>query len=147
MNAIKPWRHVIFSTLACVVSAHAEVSVPTIFTSHMVLQQGVNCPVWGTASAGEAVTVSFAGQTVQVKADNAGNWSARLKPLAASAKPQVMTIKGENTITLEDVLVGEVWLCSGQPRNRSCPLAHLTESLGCGHVAIRSPVEFRSPCG
>jgi sialate O-acetylesterase len=93
---------------------HAEVSVPAIFSSHMVLQQGVECPVWGFAAAGEKVTVTFAGQTAKATADDKGNWMVKLKPLPANATPQTLTVAGQNTLTIEDVLVGEVWLCSGQ---------------------------------
>ncbi|MDD2599087.1 MAG: sialate O-acetylesterase [Kiritimatiellae bacterium] len=97
-----------------VATAWAEVKLPSIFSSHMVLQQGQSIPVWGWAEAGEQVTVSFAGQTVQTTADKAGLWRLELKALTASAQPAVLTVKGSNTITIDDVLVGEVWFCSGQ---------------------------------
>ncbi|HEY3322325.1 MAG TPA: sialate O-acetylesterase [Planctomycetota bacterium] len=95
-------------------AAQAEVKVPAIFSSHMVLQADQECPVWGWADAGEDVTVEFAGQKLAAKPDGSGKWMARLAAMKANANGQVLTIRGKNTITLEDVLVGEVWLCSGQ---------------------------------
>ena len=94
--------------------ATAEVSLPSVIGSHMVLQRDVACPIWGWAAADEEVTVQFAGQTQKAKPDAAGKWSVSLKPLKANAQPQKMTIKGSNTIELDDILIGEVWLCSGQ---------------------------------
>ena len=81
----------------------------------MVLQQGQRLPVWGWADPGEAVTVSVAGQSHTTEADKNGTWTLRLKkPLKASKSPVTFTVKGSNTIDFKDVLVGEVWLCSGQ---------------------------------
>jgi sialate O-acetylesterase len=79
----------------------------------MVLQQGLKDKVWGTAEPGEAVTVTIDNQTKSTKAGPDGNWSVTLDPLAVGG-PHTMTVKGKNTITFEDVLVGEVWICSGQ---------------------------------
>src|SRR6266446_7030255 len=95
-------------------SAHADVTLSPIIGSHMVLQRESACPIWGWADAGEAVTVEFAGQkqTAQPGAD--GKWMVKLAPMKASAKSETMTIRGKNALTLEDVVVGEVWLCSGQ---------------------------------
>lgn len=107
-------RYVFTVVIALTATLYAEVRVPSIFSSHMVLQQGQAVPVWGWADAGEAVTVSFAGQTVKTAATQDGKWKLELKALSASAKPAIFTVKGSNTITLEDVLVGEVWFCSGQ---------------------------------
>ena len=81
----------------------------------MVLQQGQKLPIWGWADPGEAVTVSVAGQSYTTEADKNGAWSLRLKKaLKASKSPVAFTVKGSNTIDFKDVLVGEVWLCSGQ---------------------------------
>lgn len=93
--------------------APADVSVPSIFGSHMVLQQGKDIVVWGDASPGEAVTVAIAGRKRATTASPEGEWRVRLEPLAVGG-PHTMTITGKNTLTLEDVLVGEVWVCSGQ---------------------------------
>jgi sialate O-acetylesterase len=95
-------------------AAFAEVKLPSIFSNHMILQQGQEDPVWGWADAGESVTVNFAGQTVKTTAAQDGGWKLALKALTASAKPAVFTVNGSNVIALQDVLVGEVWFCSGQ---------------------------------
>ncbi len=104
-------------TLAILISnilfANATVKPNTLFTNNGVLQQGVVVPVWGTATNNEQVTVEFAGQTVTTTATN-GKWMIKLQPLKASNVPLTMTIKGENTVTITNILVGEVWLCSGQ---------------------------------
>ncbi len=93
---------------------HADVTLSPIIGSHMVLQRDSACPVWGWAEAGEEVTVEFAGQKHTAKPDANGRWMVKLTPLKATDKGATMTIKGKNTIALEDVVVGEVWLCSGQ---------------------------------
>lgn len=95
-------------------SAGAEVTLPAIINSQMVLQHGVRAPIWGWADAGEKVSVSFAGQTKETTANDTGKWMVYLDPLEVSANAQAMTIKGNNTLTLGDVLVGEVWIASGQ---------------------------------
>lgn len=92
----------------------ADVELSPLFNDGMVLQRELPVPVWGTATPGESVSVSFAGQTVKSKADAAGKWIATLKPLETSKTGKRLTVKGTKTITLDDVLVGEVWLCSGQ---------------------------------
>ncbi len=94
--------------------ALADVRVPNLFTDHMVLQQGQKDRIWGWAEPGEDVTVQFAGQKKTTKADDKGKWEVTLDPLAVSAEPQVLTIEGQNKLAIQDVLVGEVWLCSGQ---------------------------------
>ena len=98
-------------------SLSAEVKLPALFTDHMVLQQKHENPVWGTAEAGEKISVSISGsdRLFKATADENGNWKVTLDPMPASAKPQTITVKGKNeTVTINDVLVGEVWLCSGQ---------------------------------
>lgn len=87
----------------------------------MVLQQGKKVAIWGKASAGEKISVSFSGQKMQTTADNSGNWQVFLRPLKAAAEPQKMIISGKNLIELNNILVGEVWLCSGQS-NMEYPL-------------------------
>lgn len=98
----------------------AEVKLNSLFSNYAVLQQGMEVPVWGTAGDGEKVTVIFAGQQVETTAVN-GRWMLKLKPMKASLIPQNMTIKGSSTIVLNDLLVGEVWFCSGQS-NMAFPL-------------------------
>lgn len=91
----------------------ADVRLPRIFSDHMVLQRQAPVSIWGWADAGEEVTVSFAGQSKTAKPEVGGKWLVKLDKLAGSG-PQVLTVKGKNTLTVNDVLVGEVWLCSGQ---------------------------------
>jgi sialate O-acetylesterase len=100
--------------------SRADVKVPAIFGDHMVLQRGMKIPVWGTADAGEKVTVNVAGQTQSATADENGKWRVTLDPID-SKNPVELTISGKNTITIHDALVGEVWLCSGQS-NMSFPV-------------------------
>jgi sialate O-acetylesterase len=89
----------------------AEVKLPSIFTDHMVLQRDRAVPVWGKAAAGEAVTVEFAGQKKTANAGADGKWMVKLDAMPANAQPQAL--KAGN-VTIQDVLVGEVWLASGQ---------------------------------
>ena len=96
---------------------HAEVKLASPFASHMVLQRDMKVPVWGAAEPGEQVTVEFAGQKKSVKADVDGQWRVDLKPLKASAESRTFVVTGSKTsqpIKLDDVVVGEVWLASGQ---------------------------------
>jgi sialate O-acetylesterase len=93
---------------------HAEVKPNPLFTDNAVLQQGTQVPVWGTAAGGEKVTVEFAGQRVSATATN-GVWSLRLAPMQATTNPAVLTVSGAtNSVTFTNILVGEVWICSGQ---------------------------------
>ncbi|MBW8687401.1 sialate O-acetylesterase [Chitinophaga rhizophila] len=101
------------SLLAAPLALHATVKPHSLFTHHMVLQQGMPVPVWGEAATGEKVTVSFNGQQVSTVARD-GKWIVKLSPLPYITKPATLTISGENTVTIKDVLVGEVWICSGQ---------------------------------
>ncbi|MEQ8790357.1 MAG: sialate O-acetylesterase [Pirellulaceae bacterium] len=96
------------------VSARAEVRLPKVLSSHMVVQQEQPIAVWGWADAGEEVTVVMGDAARATKAGDDGSWSVQLPARKASSKPAKITIKGENEIVLEDVLVGEVWVCSGQ---------------------------------
>jgi sialate O-acetylesterase len=96
-------------------AAPASVRLAGVFGDHMVLQRGVRLPVWGSADPGEEIAVSVAGRSASTTAGGDGRWRAELDPIAdASSAPLEMTIRGNNTITLHDVLVGEVWLASGQ---------------------------------
>lgn len=97
-------------------TAMADVKLPNIFTPHMVLQQGQKNKVWGTADAGEMVTVTIAGQTHQATAGADGKWSVMLEPMSViqGDASYDLIVKGKNEIKLDDVLIGEVWICSGQ---------------------------------
>lgn len=86
-----------------------------LFSDHMVFPRDVEAPVWGWTMPFGSVTVSFAGRTAQADADDQGRWKAVLGPFPASAEPQVMTVTAAgDERTIRDVLVGDVWLCSGQ---------------------------------
>ncbi|HEY3330942.1 MAG TPA: sialate O-acetylesterase [Capsulimonadaceae bacterium] len=104
-------------------AANATVVPAPLFTDNAVLQRGMADPVWGTASPGETVTVSIAGQTASVKADAGGRWMLKLKPMDAGG-PYVLDIAGSagQKVSLNNVAVGEVWVCSGQS-NMQMPLA------------------------
>jgi len=99
----------------------------TPFADNMVLQRGMAVPVWGTADAGESVTVSFAGQEKTVTADASGKWFVALDPMLASKEKRTMRITGgrtsprADTTEIKNVLVGEVWFASGQS-NMECPI-------------------------
>ena len=99
--------------LSCPGRALSEVRLPAIFSDHLVLQQGQANPVWGWADAGESVTVSLGDQQHETRADDDGRWRVKLSPLEAGG-PHRLVVKGNNQIELADVLVGEVWVCSGQ---------------------------------
>ncbi len=99
--------------LSCALPATAEVAVPPFFSDHMVLQRETQAPIWGTAAPGEVVTVKFRGQEQQATADAAGKWNITFTSLKAGG-PDELTIAGTNRLVLKDVLVGEVWIGSGQ---------------------------------
>ncbi len=94
-------------------SVQADVQLPALFTDHTVLQRGMEVPVWGWADNGEEVTVQFAGQTKTTKAKD-GKWMVKLAPLKGTSIGSVLTVKGNNTLEVQDVVVGEVWIASGQ---------------------------------
>ena len=94
--------------------AMANVSVSGLFTDHAVLARSEKTPIFGKADPGEAVTVSFAGLNGSAKADANGKWRVNLDLTKLGEGPFELVIKGNNTLTIQDVLVGEVWLCSGQ---------------------------------
>lgn len=100
--------------LGIMVSARAKILLPQILSSNMVLQRDQPLNIWGYGMAGEAVSVSFAGQFKEAVTDVNGNWKVVLAPLKTASVPSSMIIKGTNTIVLDNILVGEVWLCSGQ---------------------------------
>ncbi|HEX4084915.1 MAG TPA: GDSL-type esterase/lipase family protein [Chthoniobacteraceae bacterium] len=94
--------------------ARADVRLPAIFGDHMVLQQGAKLPIWGWADPGEHVTASFAGASASTVATPAGAWQINLPPAAASDEGRILTVKGRNSLSFQDVLVGDVWIASGQ---------------------------------
>ena len=94
-------------------TARANVRLPSVFSDHAVLQQGVPLPVWGWADPGEDVTVSLAGQTRSIKGGATGMWRVTFDALQ-TGNTLTLTVQGKNTITVRDILAGEVWLGSGQ---------------------------------
>jgi sialate O-acetylesterase len=101
----------LFSALAG--SALADVTLPSIISDNMVLQQDTPATVWGTAAPGENVTVKFAGKSVGANAGNDGKWRVKLDGLTAGAAGDLI-VSGKNTLTIKNVVVGEVWVASGQ---------------------------------
>lgn len=110
-------------TLANGAGVLADVRLPAIISDNMVLQQGMAAPLWGKADPGEKITVSVAGQSVTAETDDQGRWKVKLTPLKASGTPVTVTVRGKNTLTITNVLVGEVWLGSGQS-NMEWPALH-----------------------
>src|SRR4051812_21132817 len=99
--------------VCCALPASADVNPPAMFTDHAVLQREMPVPVWGWADPGEEVTVTIAGQTQKTKADEKGKWRVTLEPLKVG-DPLTLVVEGKNRLERKDILVGEVWLCSGQ---------------------------------
>jgi sialate O-acetylesterase len=100
-------------------SLHAELKLPAIIGDHMVLQQKQSNPIWGWDVPGTKITVSFADQSKTTVAGADGKWCVKLDPVPANAAPQTLKItasddKGAHERDIQDVLVGEVWMCSGQ---------------------------------
>ncbi|MDH7602209.1 MAG: sialate O-acetylesterase [Armatimonadota bacterium] len=121
----KPTVLVMVSVFALVLPLGAAVKPNGLFTDNAVLQQGIQVPIWGTAADGERVTVQFAGQTVSTTAKD-GKWMVRLKPLKAGG-PYTLRISGSNTVELKNIMVGEVWIASGQS-NMQWPLAQTLDA-------------------
>ena len=92
----------------------ADVKLPSVLNSHMVLQRDMPIPVWGWADAGEKVTVSIDDASASATADADGEWKVSLPAMKADGNAHAMTVSGKNTITLDDILIGEVWVGSGQ---------------------------------
>lgn len=121
MRAHRPRPHIFLAmiflaTCLGLTPTRADVKLPTVIGSHMVLQRDKPIPIWGWADAGEKVTVSLAGQSKSTTAGPEGEWKVVLDPVKATAdqKGQDLVVKGKNSLTLENILIGEVWLCSGQ---------------------------------
>lgn len=115
-HSVRVVARLCLSFLWCMVifPAWGKVLLPQIFASKMVLQRDEPIRVWGFADPFEQVKVSFAGQSQLTKADTQGKWSAFLKPLKATSIGRTLLIEGTNKIKLDDILIGDVWLCSGQ---------------------------------
>src|SRR5207237_789951 len=108
-----PFQFILAVFVLSATSLLADVRMPAIFTDHMVLQQGQKNRVWGSADPGEDVIVTIAGQRQTAKASEKGKWQVTLDALPVGG-PHTLAITGKNKLAVEDVLVGEVWICSGQ---------------------------------
>src|ERR1035441_10661232 len=113
MNRTSVWKAgwLILCALQADLEAEAKAKPAAIFTDNAVLQQNLSLPVWGTAVDGQTVTVKINGQEASSPVVK-GKWLVRLKPMSAGG-PFTMTIAGENTVELKNILIGEVWLCGG----------------------------------
>jgi sialate O-acetylesterase len=105
---------ILILVLMSAVFCYADVTLPDVLSDGMVLQRDHRVPVWGTADPDEIISVSFSGQVKKTQADKEGRWRVYLDRMTANATPATLTITGHNVIEAKDVLVGEVWLCSGQ---------------------------------
>ena len=116
MNGLSRWIPFfsLLVALAALPPLGATVKLSGVFQDHMVLQRQMPVVIWGSAAPGEKVAVEFAGNRAETVADASGSWRAELPPLEASPDGRSLTVKGGNTLAVNDVLVGEVWLCSGQ---------------------------------
>ncbi len=103
----------IASMVATAATAQAEIKLPNIFSDHMVLQQGQENNIWGKGEAGETITITLGDKSVATKADEKGDWKAKL-PAMGLGEPLTLKVSGSSAIELKDVLIGEVWICSGQ---------------------------------
>ena len=108
-------RHIVLISLLSLFSFQVEaaVTLPRLISDHMMFQRQMPARVWGKANPGERVTVKFRSQTRTTKADGNGRWEVFLSPMKVGA-PATLRIEADNTITVRDVLVGEVWIASGQ---------------------------------
>ncbi len=95
-------------------SGLAKIVLPDVISSNMVLQREAEVPIWGKANAGESISVEFSGQIHTVITNDNGHWKILLSPMPVNAQAETMTISGEDTLYLENILVGEVWVCAGQ---------------------------------
>ena len=112
---MKPIRLAFLCCFAWTCTADAGLQVNRLFSDHVVLQRQMRVPVWGTASPGAMVEVEFAGQSVRAVADKQGNWTAHLTPLTASSQGRQLSVKGDGaSIVINDIVVGDVWIGSGQ---------------------------------
>lgn len=140
MSHFNRYLPLLLASIVSAVSLHA-LELPSIFSDHMVLQRAQPIPVWGRADAGAKVTVSFGKQSVSTDVNAEGIWRATLAPEPASATPATLrVVSGGKELSFADVLVGEVWLCSGQS-NMQVPVQESRDgdlaALGGGHPLLR----------
>lgn len=142
------------TALLAAVIARADVTLAPLFTDHAVLQRDKPLPIWGRADAGEKITLTFRGITAHATAAPDGRWIILLDALPANAEGAELIVSGKNTVTLQDIVVGEVWLCSGQsnmewPISRSANAAEeiaaanfpLIRHIKISHTVASTPAE------
>lgn len=112
LRRLTPWM--VMLLVCCPASAWAEVQLAKVFGDHMVLQRDRAIPVWGWAEPDEEIVVTLGEQTRKTRAALDGEWGVKFDKFSATTEPLTLVVQGKNTLTLKDVLVGEVWLCSGQ---------------------------------
>src|SRR5215472_14435365 len=131
---------IVATVLVSAALCYADVKTPDVLGDGMVLQRDRAVPVWGQADPDEAISVSFSGQIKKTRADKDGRWHVDLDRMPANSTPAVLTVTGHNVIEVKDVLVGEVWLCSGQS-NMQLTLPETNDGeaaiTGADHPAIR----------
>ena len=113
-NGRLAWTFVLLTVLFATSSAWADIRLPGFFSDHMVFQQQQPIKIWGWAESGEQVKVQLGKESVQTKAGDDGRWVVELPAMKASNDATTLTVVGKNRLELKDVLIGEVWLCSGQ---------------------------------
>lgn len=113
--------------LHCLAQSPSELKLPAIIGSNMVVQQGAVVPIWGKTAPGRLVKVTFAKQTKSVTADATGSWTVRFRNLKAGSGGEMVITDGKSTLTFSNILVGDVWICSGQS-NMEWPLAQANDA-------------------
>ena len=117
---------IIICAILIIKTARADIRLPSVIGSNMVLQRGMPVPIWGWAEPGEQVSVTLGSQKTTTKADRGGAWMVKLAPMSAGG-PFDLTIRGKNTLKLTNVMVGEVWVCSGQS-NMEMRVCHVNDA-------------------
>lgn len=150
---IKNTLPALFCLLLACSPASAKVTLPRLIGDGMVLQRNTKVKIWGWADAGEKVTVQFIGKTYTTVTDRQGNWAVML-PRSRAGGPFQMTVNGDNTIIINDILIGDVWVCSGQSNmeismDRVSPLyqteiAH-SENTFIRYFEVPKKYDFNSP--
>jgi sialate O-acetylesterase len=128
----------VFCILMTAATAAADIKLPAVISDNMVLQQGRPVAIWGAADPGEQVTVSLAGQKESATADSNGQWKVQLGPLKQGG-PLEMTVAGKNSVTIHNVLAGEVWVCSGQS-NMEMPVGRNSQGWSSGVLDFEDEV-------
>ncbi|MCH1440192.1 MAG: sialate O-acetylesterase, partial [Rubripirellula sp.] len=146
-NMLKPITLPIIALILCCNTADAQLEVPTIFSDHMVMQRNANIKVWGWSKPGDNITCTLASQTSRTKTSADGTWSLQFKEFPAGGPHELKIQTSEESITINDIYMGEVWLCSGQS-NMAMKVGGVddaqTEISTANHPAIRMFTESSS---